>query len=40
MNGKTMVKTFDGIAEAVEAFGGLSRAKRRRGYAAADEELS
>lgn len=39
-NGKTMVQTFDGSAEAVEAFGRLERAKRRRGYAAADGNLS
>ncbi|WP_027584406.1 WGR domain-containing protein [Bradyrhizobium sp. Ai1a-2] len=39
-NGQTMVQTFDGSAEAVEAFGRLERAKRRRGYAAADEKLS
>lgn len=38
--GKTMVQTFDGGAEAVEAFGRLERAKRRRGYAAADGNLS
>jgi predicted DNA-binding WGR domain protein len=40
MNGKTMMQTFDGTAEAVEAFGRLERAKRRRGYAAVDEKLS
>ena len=39
-NGKTMMQTFDGTAEAVEAFGRLERAKRRRGYAAVDEKLS
>ncbi|MDH6263777.1 WGR domain-containing protein [Bradyrhizobium sp. BR13661] len=39
-NGQTMVQTFDGSAEAVEAFGRLERAKRRRGYAAADGKLS
>ena len=38
--GKTMVQTFDGGAEAVEAFGRLERAKRRRGYAVADGNLS
>jgi predicted DNA-binding WGR domain protein len=37
-NGKVMVQTFDGSAEAVEAFGRLERAKRRRGYAVADEK--
>ena len=39
-NGQTMVQTFDGSAEAVDAFGRLERAKRRRGYAAADGNLS
>jgi predicted DNA-binding WGR domain protein len=39
-NGKTMVQTFDGSAEAVDAFGRLERVKRRRGYAAADGKLS
>src|SRR5262249_11144247 len=39
-DGKVMVQTFDGSAEAVEAFGRLERAKRRRGYAAVDEKLS
>jgi predicted DNA-binding WGR domain protein len=39
-NGKTMVQTFDGSAEALEAFGRLERAKLRRGYAAADGKLS
>jgi hypothetical protein len=34
-----MVQTFDGSAEAVEAFGRLERAKPRRGYAAVDEKL-
>jgi predicted DNA-binding WGR domain protein len=29
-NGKTIMQTFDGTAEAVEAFGRLERAKRRR----------
>ena len=38
-NGQTMVQTFDGSAEAVDAFGRLERIKRRRGYAAADEKL-
>ncbi|MEY9643973.1 putative DNA-binding WGR domain protein [Bradyrhizobium elkanii] len=38
-NGKTMVQTFDGSAEAVDAFRRLERAKRRRGYAAVDEKL-
>lgn len=38
--GKTMVQTFDGGAEAVEASGRLERAKRRRGYAVADGNLS
>ncbi|MCJ9729447.1 WGR domain-containing protein [Bradyrhizobium sp. PRIMUS42] len=39
-NRKSMVQTFDGSAEAVEAFGRLERAKRRRGYATVDEKLS
>lgn len=39
-NGQTMVQTFNGSAEAVEVFGRLERAKRRRGYAAADGNLS
>src|SRR3954451_12323316 len=39
-NGKTMVQTFDGSAEAIEAFVRLERAKRRRGYAVADEKPS
>ncbi|BAR63243.1 WGR domain-containing protein (plasmid) [Bradyrhizobium diazoefficiens] len=39
-NGQTMMQTFDGSAEAVEAFGRLERTKRRRGYAAADGNLS
>ena len=39
-NGQTMVQTFDGSAEAAEAFGRLERTKRRRGYAAADGNLS
>jgi predicted DNA-binding WGR domain protein len=39
-NGETMVQTFDGSAEAHEAFGRLERAKRKRGYAAADGKLS
>lgn len=39
-NGRTMVQTFDGSAEAVEAFERLERAKRRRGYAVADGNLS
>lgn len=30
-NGQTMVQTFDGSAEAVDAFRRLERAKRRRG---------
>ena len=38
-NGQTMVQTFDGSAEAGEAFGRLERAKRRRGYAAAEEKV-
>lgn len=38
--GKTMVQTFDGSAGATEAFVRLERAKRRRGYAIADEKLS
>lgn len=37
--GKTMVQTFDGSVEAIDAFGRLERAKRRRGYAAVDEKL-
>nr|WP_256469325.1 WGR domain-containing protein [Bradyrhizobium sp. 141] len=40
VNGKVMVQTFDGSAEAVEAFGRLERAKRRRGYAVEDEKPS
>ena len=39
-SGKTMVRTFDGRAEAIEAFARLERAKRRRGYAVADEKPS
>lgn len=39
-NCQTIVQTFDGTAEAVEAFGRLERAKRRRGYAAVDEKPS
>jgi predicted DNA-binding WGR domain protein len=39
-SGKTMVQTFDGSAEAIEAFVRLERAKRRRGYAVADEKPS
>jgi predicted DNA-binding WGR domain protein len=39
-NGKTMVQTFDGNVDAVEAFGRLERATRRRGYAAVDEKPS
>jgi predicted DNA-binding WGR domain protein len=39
-NCKTMVQSFDGSAEAVEAFGRLECAKRRRGYAAVDEKRS
>lgn len=38
--GKTMVQTFGSSAEAIDAFGRLERAKRRRGYAAADGNLS
>jgi predicted DNA-binding WGR domain protein len=38
-NGKTMVQTFD-CSAAVEAFGRLERAKRKRGYAAAGGKLS
>jgi predicted DNA-binding WGR domain protein len=34
------VQTFDGRAEAIEAFVRLERAKRRRGYAVADEKPS
>jgi predicted DNA-binding WGR domain protein len=30
-NGNTMMQSFGGTAEAVEAFGRLERAKRRRG---------
>ncbi|WP_409187654.1 WGR domain-containing protein [Bradyrhizobium sp. RDM4] len=37
-SGKTMVQTFDGSAEAIEAFVRLERAKRRRGYAVMDEK--
>ncbi|WP_224924982.1 WGR domain-containing protein [Bradyrhizobium quebecense] len=37
-SGKTMLQTFDGSAKAIEAFVRLERAKRRRGYAAADEK--
>jgi predicted DNA-binding WGR domain protein len=39
-NGKTMLQTFDDSVEAVEAFGRLEPAKRRRGYATLDGELS
>ncbi|MCK1448807.1 WGR domain-containing protein [Bradyrhizobium sp. 2] len=39
-SGKTMVQTFDGRAEAIEAFARLERVKRRRGYAVADEKPS
>ena len=39
-SGKTIVETFDGRAEAIEAFVRLERAKRRRGYAVADEKPS
>lgn len=39
-NGKTMVQTFDGSADAIEAFGRLDRAKRRRGCAGVDKKLS
>jgi predicted DNA-binding WGR domain protein len=39
-SGKTMVRTFDGSAEAIEALLRLERAKRRRGYAVADEQPS
>jgi predicted DNA-binding WGR domain protein len=39
-SGKTMVQTFDGSAEAIKAFVRLERAKRRRGYAVADEQPS
>ncbi len=38
-NGQTMVQTFDASAEADDAFGRLERAKRRRGYAAADDKI-
>lgn len=38
-NGQTMVQTFDGSAEAGEAFGRLERVKRKRGYAVADEKV-
>ncbi|WP_244552841.1 WGR domain-containing protein [Bradyrhizobium sp. Ghvi] len=38
-NGQIMVQTFDGSAEAIEAFRRLERAKRRCGYAALDEKL-
>lgn len=37
-SGKTLVQTFDGSAEAIEAFGGLERIKRTRGYTAVDEK--
>ncbi|MHC2635145.1 putative DNA-binding WGR domain protein [Bradyrhizobium liaoningense] len=37
--GQTMVQTFDASAEAGEAFVRLERAKRRRGYASADEKV-
>lgn len=37
-SGKTMMQTFDGRAEAIEAFACVERAKRRRGYAVADEK--
>jgi predicted DNA-binding WGR domain protein len=39
-SGKTMVQTFDGRAETIEAFVRLERAKRRRGYAVTDEKMS
>ena len=39
-NGKTMMQTFDGSAEAIEAFVRLERAKRKRGYAVANEKPS
>ncbi len=38
-SGQTMVQTFDASAEADDAFGRLERAKRRRGYAAADDKI-
>ncbi|MGY8635322.1 WGR domain-containing protein [Bradyrhizobium sp. 14AA] len=38
-NGQTMMQTFDGSAEAIEAFRRLERPKRRRGYATVDEKL-
>jgi predicted DNA-binding WGR domain protein len=38
-NGQAMMQTFDDSAEAGEAFGRLERAKRRRGYAAAEEKV-
>jgi predicted DNA-binding WGR domain protein len=38
-NGQTMVQTFDGSAEAGEAFGRLERVKRKRGYAVAEEKV-
>lgn len=38
-NGKIMVQSFDGTAEAADAFERLERIKRRRGYAAMDEKL-
>ncbi|UPK31496.1 WGR domain-containing protein [Bradyrhizobium sp. 195] len=36
----TVVQTFDGSADAIEAFRRLERAKRRRVYVAVDEKLS
>ncbi|MGY3412885.1 WGR domain-containing protein (plasmid) [Bradyrhizobium sp. 155] len=39
-SGKTMVQTFDDGTETIESFVRLERAKRRRGYAVADEKLS
>jgi predicted DNA-binding WGR domain protein len=37
-HGQTMVQTFAGDAEAGEAFGQIERAKRQRGYTAAEEK--
>jgi predicted DNA-binding WGR domain protein len=39
-SGKTIVQTFDGRAEAIEALVRLERAKRRRGYAVMDAKPS
>ena len=38
-SGQVMMQTFEDSAEAGEAFGRLERAKRRRGYASAEENV-